>query len=189
MGGLKNKFLRSARLARGFQVLESTPSAFSVWTAPYCGGVAIVPSSNLQEPEVEEAVESAEDEGAEAAKLGAFTVWTAEFVGISLDESTASPEEDEDAEEALIAAGDDDSEATSDSPEESPVAPIVVALPAEDSEVQDEPVSGDSVVDEPVAEESEESEEEANKDEPAPVENTESDDSPSPLRVVPKETE
>lgn len=37
---LRHKFLRSARLARGF-VIKSPVGAFTLWTLPYCGGIRL----------------------------------------------------------------------------------------------------------------------------------------------------
>ena len=61
MFDLREKYLRSARLARGFQVIESSSGAFSLWTLPYCGRVEMAPRSWLVRP-------VAKASGAEVAK-------------------------------------------------------------------------------------------------------------------------
>ena len=60
---LRHKFLRSARLARGF-VIKSPIGAFSLWTLPYCGGIRLTPekSPSTEKPE-EPAQPLIEDEG------------------------------------------------------------------------------------------------------------------------------
>lgn len=182
MGELRNKFLRSARLARGFQILESVPSAFSLWTAPYCGGVAIVPSSNLHKPEVE----VPEDEVCEAATVGAFTVWTAEFVGIALtDAAEVSVEAEDSVGEADEAAEEAEFETVAEAPEENAAAPVVVKLPPEVIDAQDEAVSEASAEVEPAAGESNETDAAAEESEGP----SGAGESPTPLRVVPKENE
>ena len=49
---LRHKFLRSARLARGF-VIKSPIGAFSLWTLPYCGGIQLTPerAPSVEKPE------------------------------------------------------------------------------------------------------------------------------------------
>lgn len=49
---LRHKFLRSARLARGF-VIKSPVGAFSLWTLPYCGGIRLTPErmQSTEKPE------------------------------------------------------------------------------------------------------------------------------------------
>jgi hypothetical protein len=139
MNDLKNKFLRSARLARGFQIIDTSISAFSLWTAPYCGGVSIVPSthSKLELPEEGLEVELIEGDDSESESgCGAFTVWTAEHLGIDLSDS-ASEIEGEDS--------DDPGET------EEADAPVVVSLPNASEEPVDapesEPASTSEVVD------------------------------------------
>lgn len=50
---LRHKFLRSARLARGF-VIKSPVGAFSLWTLPYCGGIRLTPERVLSTEKPEE---------------------------------------------------------------------------------------------------------------------------------------
>lgn len=54
MSLLRHKFLRSARLARGF-VIKSPIGAFTLWTLPYCGGFRLTPEGMpaAEEPEEE----------------------------------------------------------------------------------------------------------------------------------------
>ncbi len=199
MGVLKNKFLRSARLARGFQILESTPSAFSVWTAPYLGGVSIVPASDLVEPPVDEpeAEETADDSGS----VGAFTVWTAEFVGISLEAESgedasepeaASEETAEQVGEPESGEGDDTVEnAAASNDSEEAAAPVVVTLPTSDAVVETDESASESETsesEEPAAEVSESSSDEGASEGDAAA-SAEAEDSPAPLRVVPKEND
>ena len=164
MDVLKNKFLRSARLARGFQIIDTPASAFSLWTAPYCGGTAIVPSGTLsktEEPEPDELVAS-DDE----SRIGAFTVWTAEFVGISFEAPSETSEAE--SEEASDESVQDDS-------------PVVVALPTVESEDVTENATEDVPSESPVSEEPESPSDEA------PSEENEAE--ATPLRVAPKESD
>ena len=183
MDVLKNKFLRSARLARGFQIIDTPASAFSLWTAPYTGGLAFVPSGDLlkaDEPEPVEVVSEGDDEN---GSIGAFTVWTAEFLGISLESAPESV--DDESPEAVSEDGEGQS---SDSAQDD--SPIVVALPT---------VASDESPESPSDEASSGSPEPEAADAPSAgkVSSEESGDSPSepgdedptPLRVVPKGSE
>ncbi|MCS1407583.1 MAG: hypothetical protein M2R45_00742 [Verrucomicrobia subdivision 3 bacterium] len=81
MDELRYKFLRAARLARGFQIIETPISAFSLWTAPYVGGVGLTPPSDVTSEASEVTA------GEESSRPGAFTVWTAEYIGLTLGTS------------------------------------------------------------------------------------------------------
>ena len=60
---LRHKFLRSARLARGF-VIKSPVGAFSLWTLPYCGGIQLTPERAPSTEKPEEPAQSLiEDKG------------------------------------------------------------------------------------------------------------------------------
>lgn len=56
MSLLRHKFLRSARLARGF-VIKSPVGAFALWTLPYCGGIRLTPEGMPTTKKPEEAAE------------------------------------------------------------------------------------------------------------------------------------
>lgn len=95
---LKGKFLRSARLARGFQVIHQGIGAHSLWTAPYCGGVALVPGTQQAQEELPEVV------AVETAPMpsGAFTIWTSQFLPGShstQESSVPAPQETAEVEE------------------------------------------------------------------------------------------
>jgi GTPase SAR1 family protein len=164
MDGLKNKFLRSARLARGFQIIDTSISAFSLWTAPYCGGVAIVPSSHskLEVPEEEPEIDSNEGDDSESGTgIGAFTVWTAEHVGIELNDS-ASDVQDEDSDDKADAA-------------------VVVSLPTATDEPAAANVESDAPSDESGSEGPEDSSQTQEAESAGPV--------PTPVRVVTNPTD
>jgi hypothetical protein len=170
MDGLKNKFLRSARLARGFQIIDTSISAFSLWTAPYCGGVAIVPSSHskLEVPEEEPEIDSNEGDDSETGTgSGAFTIWTAEHIGIELNDSSSGVQGEE----------SDDEEAD---------ASVVVSLPT----ATEEPSEAAAANEEAVASSSDESGAEKKAGDSSEAQEAESADPvPTPVRVVPNPTD
>lgn len=199
MDELKNKFLRSARLARGFQIIDTSLSAFSLWTAPYCGGVAIVPLGNAK-PEIPEELPEIllEDEGDSESSCGAFTVWTAEHFGIELTDSTPEVQSEDSGDqtdaEAEDVATDDVEGQEADAPAD---APIVVALPTATEESSEseavEALSDEapSEVEEPVAAVEDSSAAlgaDAPKEDAGQEEQSE-DAVPTPVRVVPKPTD
>ncbi len=194
MDDLKNKFLRAARLARGFQVLESRRGAFSVWTEPYLGGTRLVPSGSLvvPEPVVEEEVVESDDSSGAAAPVGAFTIWTQEY--FTTDGSEAESGEETASEEEV---GDAEVENSDQAGAEDGGAPVVVQLPEVDDATEDgSEVDGAEVeAGEGEASDSSESSEpirivDADEAETAEVSSeTDEDSEANPLRVVPKESD
>ncbi|MDA7510863.1 dynamin family protein [Verrucomicrobia bacterium] len=178
MDGLKNKFLRSARLARGFQIIDTSISAFSLWTAPYCGGVAIVPSSHskLEVPEEEPEIDSNEGDDSESwTGFGAFTVWTAEHIGIELNDSSS----------CVQTEGSDDEEESEEAD-----ASVVVSLPTATEEPSEAAESEPAAADEEAVESSDESVAEEGAGDSAEAQEAESaDPAPTPVRVVPNPTD
>ena len=98
MTELKEKFLRSARLARGFQVIHQGVGAHSLWTAPYTGGVALVPGAQQAPVEVPETA----SEETVTSVSGAFTIWTAHFLPESHSAQEAATSESDEAEAVVV---------------------------------------------------------------------------------------
>ena len=172
MEELKNKFLRAARLARGFQIIESGVGAFSLWAAPYCGGVSIVPNTVLAPVPTPDEVHGSEDTEIPAK---AFTVWTAEFVGVSL--AAEEVPSSDDAGEGQEAVGDEAS------------APVVVTLPQADVEEESEAAeSGDAVSENGEAPEGDD-EIAIDEESEATAEAGEDNGSSGPIRIAPSSSD
>lgn len=77
---LKDKFLRSARLARGFRFVDTRTGAFSIWSAAFVGGVSLLPPTLIQQTRFKP---DAED------RRRAFTLWTSEFLDTPMMDSLA----------------------------------------------------------------------------------------------------
>ena len=217
MTALRNKFLRSARLARGFQILESPIGAFSLWTTPYLGGMTIVPQTALQVAEapslegLEEVQEDVTDAGtvveaSEEAGIGAFTIWTAEHLGIDPEageEATEGPSgsslettDEQAATESVLESADEGLGANesvrlpsegeaSEAPDQGPVDESSDS--EEGKSAQDESVEGQDAqggkpltisIPDPGGEDSEDADEGGENSQPS-----------TPLRVVPKATD
>ncbi len=105
MAALRQKFLRSARLARGFQALENSTAAFSLWTWPYCGGVQLVPGGMSRPEELEELIETESESEDKATPLTVASAESAEatqdspetsVVEVESTEETEAPEQEPD---------------------------------------------------------------------------------------------
>ena len=166
MSLLRHKFLRSARLARGF-VIKSSIGAFTLWSLPYCGGIRLTPEK-VPAPEKPE----------EPAEL---------LIADEGDALLVSSEEDSEATQ-------DNAPETSASTEELAEETDGTELPTDKSTPEDIPSSETSASQEsdPTVAGSEAPDPTAPEETPSP--SSESSDSQSaaesgPVRVVPKKAD